>query len=59
MLEEKEVWDVIDKLKPESTTTIETKKKVKDNTISSKIIKQRVNSDLYINIIGDRDLHQS
>ena len=59
MLKEKEVWDVVDETRPEPTTATQTKKKDKDNTIALKIIKQRVNSDLYINVIGKRDPHQS
>ena len=59
MLEKKEMWDVIDGTRPELTTTSQTKKKDKDNIIASKIIKQGVNSDLYINVIAERDPHQS
>ena len=59
MLEEKEVWDVVDGTRPEPTTATQTKKKDKDNAIASKIIKQGVNSDLYTNIIGERDPHRS
>lgn len=59
MLEEKEVWDVVDGTRPEPTTAAQTRKKDKDNAIASKIIKQGVNSDLYTNIIGERDPHRS
>ena len=59
MLEEKEVWDVVDGTRPEPTNAAQTMKKDKDNAIASKIIKQGVNSDLYTNIIGERDPHRS
>ena len=59
MLEKKEVWDVVDGTRPEPTTAAQTKKKDKDNAVASKIIKQGVNSDLYTNIIGERDPHRS
>lgn len=55
MLEEKEVWDVIDGSLAELTTAAKTRKKEKGNTIASKIIKQRVSSDLYINIIREKN----
>ena len=51
MLEEKEVWDVVNKTRPKPTTTTQTRKKDKNNAIASNIIKQEVNSDIYINII--------
>lgn len=50
---EKDLWDVINRLKLESTTTPQTKKKGKNNTIALKIIKQGVNFDLYTNIIRE------
>ena len=53
MLEEKDVWDVVDGSRADLTTAAQTRKKEKDNTVTSKIIKQGVNSDLYINIIGE------
>ena len=59
MLEEKEVWDVVDNSRPEPTTAGQIRKKDKDNAIATKIIKQGVNSDLYINVIGKRDPHKS
>lgn len=59
MLEEKQVWDVVDDTRPEPTTAAQTRKKDKDNAIATKIIKQGVSSDLYINIIGERDPHRS
>lgn len=59
MLEEKEMWDVVNRIRLEATTIAQSKKRDKDNTISLKIIKQGVNSDLYINIIGEYDLYQS
>lgn len=59
MLEEREVWDVVDGTRPEPTIAAQTKKKDKDNAIATKIIKQGVNSDLYTKIIGERDPHQS
>lgn len=57
MLKKKKLWDVVNETKLESTTIAQTKKKDKNNAICSKIIKQRVNSDSYINIIGERNLH--
>ena len=44
---------------PESITTAQIKKKEKDNVIVSKIIKQEINSDYYINIIREYDLYYS
>ena len=58
MLEEKEVWDIVDRSRPDPTTVAQTRKRDKDNAISSKIIKQGVNSDFYTNIIEERDSHQ-
>ena len=57
MLKEKEIWDVVNGTRPEPTTPAQTRKKDKDNAIASKIIKQRVNFDLYTNIIGERNPH--
>ena len=59
MLEKKEVRDVGDGSCADPTTTAQTRKKEKDNTLTSKIIKQGVNSDLYIIIIGEQDPHRS
>ena len=59
MLKEKEVWDVVDGSQAKSTTAIQTKKKGKDNTIASKIIKQGVSTDLYINIIREKNPQRS
>lgn len=39
ILEKKEVWDVIDRLRPKPTSATQTRKKDKDNAISSNIIK--------------------
>lgn len=33
------MWDVVDGIRPKATTIIQIKKKDKDNTIASKIIK--------------------
>ena len=55
MLEEEEMWDIINEIRPEPTTAPQTRKKNKNNAITSKIIKQGVNSDLYINIIRERN----
>ena len=49
----------MDGTRPEPTNVAQTRKKDKDNAIASKIIKQGVNSDLYTNIIGERDPHRS
>ena len=59
MLKEKEVWDVVDGLRAEPTTAVQTRKKEKDNAIASKIIKQGVSADLYINIIGEKNPQRS
>ena len=59
MLEEKEVWDVIDETRPELTNVTQIRKKDKDNAIASKIIKQDVNSNLYINIFEEYDSQRS
>lgn len=59
MLEEKEFRDVVDRSRFESTIVAQTKKRDKDNAISSKIIKQGVNLDLYINVIREHIPHQS
>lgn len=59
MLEKKKVWDVVNKTKAKPTNVAQTKKKVKNNAIASKIIKQGVNSNFYINIIGERNPHRS
>ena len=59
MLEKKEVWDIIDRSRPEPATATQTRKRDKDNAIFSKTIKQKINSDLYINIIGEREPHLS
>lgn len=53
MLEEKEISDVINLTKSEFIITAQTRKKEKNNAITSKISKQRVNSDLFTNIIGE------
>ncbi len=55
MLEEKEIWDVVDGTRAEPTTTAQIRKKEKDNAVASKIIKQGVSSDLCTNIIGERN----
>lgn len=52
MLKEKEVYDVVDNSKLEPTTAVQIRKKDKNNAIATKIIKQGVNSNLYINVIG-------
>ena len=57
MHEEKEVWDVVDGSRTDSTTAAQTRKKKKDNFVAFKIIKQGVNSDLYISIIREQDPH--
>ena len=59
MLEEKEVWDVVNGTRPKPTTLAQTRKKNKTNAITSKIIKQGVHSNQYTNIIGERNPHQS
>lgn len=57
ILKKKEFWDVVDESCTDPTIAAQTKKKEKNNAITSKIIKQGVNSDLYINIIGEQDLY--
>lgn len=59
ILEEKEVWDVVDGSRVEPTTAPQIRKKDKDNAIATKIIKQGVSTDLYINIIGERNPQRS
>lgn len=59
MLEEKKVWDVIDETRSKLTTVAQTRKKVKDNAVALKIIKQGVHFAFYTNIIGECDLNQS
>ena len=59
MLEENEVWNIVDGSRADPITAAQTRKKEKDNAVASKIIKQGVNSDLYINIIEARDPHRS
>lgn len=55
MLEKKEVWNVVDGLQDKPTTTTQIKKKVKNNIIASKINKQEISIDLYINIIEEKN----
>lgn len=59
MLKKKEIWDVFNSTKPKPITTAQIKKKEKDNAITSKIIKQEVNSNLYTNILRKRYSYQS
>ena len=59
MLKEKEVWDVVDKSWADPIIASQIRKKVKNNTITSKIIKQGVNDNLYINIIRERNCQKS
>lgn len=59
MLKEKEVWDVVNGTRLETTTAPKIRKKNKENAIASKIIKQGVSSDLYTNIIRVRNSDQS
>ena len=46
MFEEKEVGDIVDGSRADPITAAKTRKKKKDNTVTSKIIKQGVNGDL-------------
>lgn len=55
VLEEKEIWDIVNGIRVESTTEAQTRIKEKNNTEAFKMIKEDVNSDLYINIIGQRN----
>ena len=41
------------------TTTAQTRRKEKNNAVASKIIKQRVNGNFYINIIGESKTQRS
>lgn len=59
MLEEKEVWNIGDGFWADPTTTAQTKKKKKDNAIASKIIKQGINGNFYINIIRKKNSQKS
>lgn len=47
--------DIIDKIRSKLITTSQISKKNKNNLIVLKIIKQEVNSDLYINIIEEHN----
>lgn len=58
MLKQKKIWDIVKGSKVEFITTAQNKKKDKDNAIASKIIKQRINSNFHINIIGQLNLYQ-
>lgn len=53
MLKEKEVWDFVDGSCADHTTAAQTRKKMMKNVVASTIIKQRINFNLYINIIGE------
>ena len=53
MLEEKEVWNILDRSCANPTTATQITNKEKDNAVASKIIKQEVNSNLFINITGE------
>ena len=55
ILQKKEVKNVIDGSCANPIIGTQTGRKRKDNTITSKIIRQRMNSDLYINIISKRN----
>lgn len=57
MLKKKEIWDVINRIMLEPTTFTQIKKKNKDNTIALKIIKQKINFNLYINIVEKHNLY--
>lgn len=57
MLKEKKVWDIVNKSYVYPTRAAQIKKKDKDNAVASKIIKQEVNSNLYINIIREYNLY--
>ena len=59
ILEEKEVWDIVDGSLADPTTAAQTRRKEKDNAVALKIIKQGVNDDLYINIIGEKNPQMS
>lgn len=58
MLKEKQVLDVINRSRAKLTIIPQIKKKDKNNVITAKIIKQRVNTDLYINIIREKNLQR-
>ena len=59
MLEEKEVWDLVNRSQTDPITAAQTRRKEKNNAVASKIIKPEVNGDLYINIIGERNPQRS
>lgn len=59
ILKKKEIWDMVDRSYMEPIITIQTQKKVKGNTVTFKLIKQGVNSDLYINIIREMNPQRS
>ena len=59
MLEEKEVWDIVNGSRADPTIGTQIKKKKKNNAVTSKIIKEEVIGDLYIKIIGERNPQRS
>ena len=59
MLEEIEVWDVVDESRADPITTAQTRRKEKDNAVASKIIEQEVNGNFYINIIREKNSQRS
>ena len=59
ILEENKVSNIVDGSWVDSIIIAETRKKEKDNAFASKIIKQKVNDNLYIIIIRKKDPHQS
>lgn len=58
ILKKKDVWDIINGTKAEFTNVVQKRKKEKNNVIASIIIKQRENSDFYVNIIREQNLQQ-
>lgn len=54
MLEKKEVQNIVDVMRAKPTKVTQTRKNEKNNAIASKIIKQKLNVDLYINVIESK-----
>lgn len=56
---EKKKFEVINSLQVKLIITIQTRKNHKNNAITTKIIKQGVSTDFYINIIGEKNSQRS
>ena len=59
MLKKQKVCNLVDKSYAEPIAALQTWKKEKNNNVNSKIIMQRVNSNFYINNIGEKNPQSS